>query len=176
MAVRKDFGPRNEDGTCLDAVGKVANDGVDFHFTDGIILRFLVAMEFDMGPVADKVMQHLEWRQTLTPVPLLTDKTLKLLQMGLLFLHGRCKDGAPCLYLDFGKLEQMLDENLIDAASFASLHAFVAGYLAHNMLLPGQVEKWIAVVNINQFPLTKLPVRTFRVVAQDLGQHWIDWS
>lgn len=46
----------------------------------------------------------MEWRQTNVPLPLLTDRTLKLLSMGILYLHGRCMDGTPLLYLDIGQL------------------------------------------------------------------------
>lgn len=71
------------------------------------------------------------------PLPLLQDRTLQLLSMGILYLHGRCMDGSPLIYLDLKKLREMLDDKLIDPDSFASLHNFMAGYISRNMLVPG---------------------------------------
>lgn len=45
-----------------------------------------------------------------------------------------------------------------------------------NMLVPGQVEKWVALANINQFPLKDLPVTLFRECAFELGLNYIDRS
>ena len=42
------------------------------------------------------------------PMPLLTDKTLKLLKSGIMYLHGRGKDGSPVLFIEMGKIIGLL--------------------------------------------------------------------
>lgn len=42
------------------------------------------------------------------------------------------------------------------------------------MFLPGHVEKWIVLANINQFSLKKLPVAFFKYIAKELQGNYID--
>lgn len=107
------------------------------------------------------------------PLPLLTDRTLKLLGTGLIYLHGRCKDGTPLMFVDVVKLQDMLKDDMICEHSFGSLHNFFAGYINRNMLVPGQVEKWIIILNINHFSVKKLPVKMFKAAAKELSSNWM---
>ena len=143
--------------------------GVDFFFTDELVLRYLTARNFEIDKACEAMMYQLEWRQTNVPLALLTDRTLKLMSMGLIYLHGRCMDGTPIMYVDLVKLTTMLKENLICEHSFGSLHNFYAGYIIRNMLIPGQVEKWIIILNINHFSVKKLPVKMFKECAKELS-------
>jgi hypothetical protein len=80
---------------------------------------------------------------------MLTDETLKLLNSGILYLHGRTMDMSPILVLDFIKLAELLNKKLINDGNFCALHNFFASYIINNMTLPGQVEKWVIITNIN---------------------------
>ena len=42
------------------------------------------------------------------PIPLLSDQTLKLLKFGIIYIHGRAKDGCPIMYIDVGKIISLL--------------------------------------------------------------------
>lgn len=93
--------------------------------------------------------------------------------MGIIYLHGRCIDGAPVMYIDLNRLLEMLKNKLICELSFASLHNFFAGYINRNMLVPGQVEKWLIILNNNHFPVKKLPVKMFKAAAKELSTNWM---
>lgn len=67
----------------------------------------------------------------------------------------------------------MLKNDLICEHSFGSLHNFFAGYINRNMLVPGQVEKWIIILNINHFSIKKLPVKMFKATAKELSSNWM---
>ena len=149
---------------------------VDPLINDGVLLRFLVSRQFDFNLVKQDLYDHLEWRQTHVPVARLTDRTLNLLNKGIFYIHGRTKIGNPILYLDFKNVLGLLESKEIDPDSFCALHHFFASYILRNMLVPGQIEKWIVITNINQFPLTKLPVSMFKASNKELGTNWIDYS
>ena len=83
-------------------------------------------------------------------------------------------DGSPLIFLDLIKLKYMLDEKIIDPDSFASLHNFIAGYISRNMLVPGQVEKWIVIMNINHFGITRLPIKMFKAASKELTANWME--
>lgn len=69
-----------------------------------------------------------------------------------------------------------MDAKEIDPTSFCSLHHFFASYMQRNMHLPGQVEKWFIITNINSYPLTKLPLSMFKASNKELGTNWVDCS
>ena len=102
-----------------------------------------------MSRIIPDLKYYLQWRQTNVPLPLLTDQTLNIMNKGLLYIHGRCKDYTPILVMDFVLLGEMIDNHEITAAAFCSLHNFVARYIINNMFIPGQIEKWITICNIN---------------------------
>ena len=133
----KSFGPRNEDSICIAFSGKVAEKGADYHVCDADILRMLVTRYFNLEQACSDFFKHLEWRQTMIPVPLLSDRTLKLLQSGIIYIHGRAKDGCPILHIEVAKIIAMVQTKEIDPGTFTSLHAFVTGYMIRNMLVPG---------------------------------------
>lgn len=67
-------------------------DGRDPFFTDMDILRMINGRRFDMNRIINDLYYHLQWRQTNFPMPRLTDKTLKLLNSGCMYIFGRTKD------------------------------------------------------------------------------------
>ena len=81
-------------------------------------------------------------------MPLLTDRTLKLLKAGILYIHGRGKDGSPVMYIEMGKIIGLLAKKEIDPGTFTSIHAYVTQYMIRNMMIPGQVEKSYTIANI----------------------------
>lgn len=107
-------------------------------------------------------------------MPLLTDKTLNLLNKGILYIHGRTKDLSPILILDWGRLAEFLKNKEIDDHIFTSLHNYFANYIMYNMLVPGQVDRWITYTNINKFGLKDMPLQLFRAAAGTLAVNYID--
>lgn len=50
----------------------------------------------------------------------------------------------------------------------------MAGYISANMLVPGQVEKWIVILNINHFSINKLPVKMFKASNKELSANFME--
>ena len=57
----KEFGPRNEDGKVVRGAEKPL-DGIDFHFSDAIILRYISGWNFDLTKSCRDICDHLQWR------------------------------------------------------------------------------------------------------------------
>lgn len=79
----------------------------------------------------------------------MTDRVLALLKTGYLYLHGRAKDHSPIIVLDMGKMVQLIKDKELDNFNFCGLFGFLATYIKSNMLLDGQVEKWLCLCNLN---------------------------
>lgn len=74
---------------------------------------------------------------------------MRLLGTGILYIHGRAMDLAPILILDLIKLGDLLDANQITPEMFTNLMNFYCSYMQQNMLVPGHVEKWVSLTNVN---------------------------
>lgn len=173
LDVLKDFGPRVPNGYVVEGSSKVLN-GRDPFLRDSDILRFLYGRKFVINDIIDDLYYHLEWRQTNSPQPMLTDDTLRLLNSGLLYMHGRTMDMCPILVLDFIKLAELLRKKIINHGNFCSLHNFYGNYIVNNMMVPGQAEKWVVITNINQFSLKDMPLGMFKACARELGTNYMD--
>ena len=109
----KPFGPRAKSSIVNEGTNKIIN-GRDYHLHDAILLKFCVARFWDFDKIIPDIIYHLEWRQTNIPIPYLTDRTLTVLNKGILYIHGRCMDYSPIILLDFYRLSEMLRNNEID--------------------------------------------------------------
>jgi hypothetical protein len=148
LSLLKPYGPREENGRVYEGKSPIVS-GRDYHLNDSDILRFSVGRHFVLNDTVSDLIFHLQWRQTNVPMPYLCDATLKILKTGMFYIHGRTMELQPILVLDFGPLRALLDKNEIDAHLFCSLHNFMSRYMIANMMVPGQVEKWITIANIN---------------------------
>ena len=119
---------------------------------------------------------HLEWRQTNSPMAILNDKSLRILNLGLLYIHGRCKDGSPIVIFDMGRLVGVLKDktNKLEEGVLGQVYNFMCGYIQRNMLVKGQVEKWMVVININKFSLSDLPMGQFKALNEEFRNNYID--
>ena len=125
----------------------IEEDGTDMDWSDQDILRFIIAREYRFDDIIKDMRSHLEWRQTNRPMPILNEQSLQLLKRGALYVHGRCKDLGPLLICNMGVVGQMMEEGNMCCESFCNLHNFLAGYMQKNMLVPGQVDRWITIVD-----------------------------
>lgn len=50
----------------------------------------------------------------------------------------------------------------------------MANYIQRNMLLPGQVEKWFVIINLNQCALSKLPMNFFKACVAEIQTNYPD--
>ena len=114
---QKPYGPRWPGGAVKDGQQQVTN-GADLMMTDYMILRFIIAREWNMENIVKDIYRHLEWRQTNIPMPLLESRTIRLLKRGVLYIHGRAKDLSPILIINFKAIGEAMDDDDIDPDSF----------------------------------------------------------
>lgn len=117
LNLKKAYGPRIKGGKVVIGTSEVVK-GTDTMFNDHDILKFIVAREWNLEVIIDHLYNHLEWRQTNIPLPFITDRTLRMLKKGVMYVHGRAKDMSPILVVNFAAIGEMIDENDIDADSF----------------------------------------------------------
>ena len=141
-----------------------------------MILRFIIAREWKLDSICKEIYSHLEWREINIPLPILNPQTLNCLKAGALYIHGRCKDLTPILVANMGVVGRLFEKDQICAESFVQLHNLLANYITANMLVPGQVDRWIVLGDASQFSLLKLPIGIFKQANREMTNNYLENS
>lgn len=91
-----------------------------------------------------------------------------------MYVHGRCKDLSPTIVVNLSKIGEAMDEDDICAESFCNLHNFLVGYIGNNMLVPGQVDRYVVLIDASQFSLMRLPINMFRAAVRELSNNFLE--
>ena len=85
----------------------------------------------------------------------LSDEALELLERGIRYTTGRDRYFRPLVIIRTAVLtESKIDyEEAINAAFYGSFH------MIKNILVPGKSENWIAILDLENLSITKLPVK-----------------
>ena len=103
-------------------------------------LKWVQATHYDIEKACDRLLKHVDWLRTVPPEPRLTPLTIRLLQSGCVYLHGRDKCYRPCFVMD-GRIMADLAKNqpeMISCEVFNDVFIFLYTYVKKAMLLPGQ--------------------------------------
>lgn len=128
-------------------------------FGERDFLKFSQASFYDIPKAGEKLIKHFDWLNSLPPEPLLTPYTIKLLQQGAMYIGGRDKYYRPAIIMDAGKIAEIANNNPdeITVEIFQELFTFLFGYLKAVIFLPGQIEQWITICDLNNLSIGKLP-------------------
>lgn len=92
------------------------------------------------------------WNQKLLPIKF-NDKINDLLHSGIIYIHGRDSFFRPIIILSPYKINIKNDiDILLEGITF--LLEFVLNFI----MLPGQIENWIIIVDLNKMGLFNLPL------------------
>ena len=83
---------------------------------------------------------------------------VNLKKSGMLYLHGRDNRGRPIMVLNAYKIDvkTISEDTLIKGVTFF-LEVIIS-----NMLLPGQIENWVIILDFNNMGLFTFPVMSFK--------------
>lgn len=81
---------------------------VPANFSDRNLLKFVQANFFNIEKAGNKLFNHFNWLDSLPREPRLTERTIKLLQGGVFYIHGRDKFYRPCLVMDGAAMVKLM--------------------------------------------------------------------
>ena len=126
------------------------------YWNDDINLRFIHATECDIKKSYERMIKYIDWFHNMFPMEINPgDKIYQLLNLGFLYVYGRdchfrpiiiCQ---PSICLKYFKLFE--EKEIIDAS------VFLFQYIVNNMLIPGQIENWIMILNFEGSSPLNLP-------------------
>jgi hypothetical protein len=116
------------------------------YWNDAINLRFVYATECNIKKSCERLIKYLQWQNKMFPMYITPgDKIFKLLNLGYLYVFGRDHQFRPIIicqpYIYQKNAKDYIAEDLINAS------AFLFQYIVNNMLIPGQIENWIMILN-----------------------------
>ena len=130
---------------------------------DGFIerdwLKWIQASFYDVEKAGEKLLKHIAWLQAIPPEPRLTNHTIRLIQSGAFYLHGRDKWYRPCFVMDGQIIARMAkkEPECVTSDVFNDMFVFLFAYLKKVILLPGQVEQWVTICDLGNMSMTSIP-------------------
>jgi len=109
--------------------------------------------------------EHEDWRQQNLPVQL-TPEIQQLLESGIIYMCGRDNRYRPIVVMNL----RLFDEKRTDLIIRTFTYFFEE--IIEHVLLPGQVEQWVTIMDVEGFSLFSLPLGGGRKLLNHLETHY----
>lgn len=106
-------------------------------------LRFLYAAKWDLQLAVRNIETHLEWRKNRLRKVYPDEPPLQVMNSGGLYIHGRDHCFRPLLIIRPSLLCPFPLDQVLSASSY------LLEFLLQHMLLPGQVENWVLLIDMS---------------------------
>ena len=116
--------------------------------------RYLQATGFDAKKTISLLIENIKWRSELIP-PQMSNKVIRLLNCGFMYIHGRDNNYRPCLVLQVKVYMDLMKQYTYE--EWLSSVIFFMEYVVNNLLIPGQVENWNIITDLNGVSIITLP-------------------
>jgi len=126
----------------LEAENMVTKEG-DGQFPEYVqvhALRILQQAKFDTNKAIDIMLTHMNMR--VKSFPISESDVMQGLRKGLMYWHGRDKKGRPCLVWRMDRMDGFTPDSAV------KLVLFVLEYAIRFALVPGRVENWDLIVDL----------------------------
>ena len=141
------------------------------YWCDAINLRFIYATECNIKKSYERMVKNLQWHKKMFPMYITPgDKTYKLLNLGFLYVYGRDHQFRPILICQPHVIQKNEKDYTADEVIRAS--AFLFQYIVNNMLIPGQIENWIMILNFEGTSPLSLP-DTVKQLIKTLSENFL---
>lgn len=141
---------------------KSRDSALEFSRTD--CLRFLYYSNWDPQKGLDALTYDGSWKSEWPHYKNMFFLVERVLRSGGLYQHGRDHKYRPLIILRPSELAQFHYQLLLAAAYF------LLELVLHNMMIPGQVENWVLLVDLNGFE--KVPVKVLKKLIGELTLHY----
>lgn len=124
----------------------------------GMFLRYLQCEKFDYEKGMMAVFEHRDWMRTTFPMdPELPSSQgwWRIANLGFLYVAKRDKKGRPVIVLNVERLVAHDNCEIEDLNSFCN---YFFTFCIEKLMVPGLIESWIMIVDLNNVGATSVPV------------------
>ena len=117
-------------------------------------LRYLQATGYDIENTIKNLIPHFEFRKVKIS-PNVSDKIIEIINSGFLYSHGRDNRFRPILVIRACIYKDTAAKYLHD--EFERAIVYFMEYTINNLLIPGQVENWNTIVDLDGVSVVGMP-------------------
>jgi len=129
-------------------------------------MRLLAAEKFDHAKALHHIIEHSKWLRETFPVSY--DTIGAILKSGFLYVSGRDNKYRPIVILNVRKIVDV--QYSIEAINAST--AFFCDFIVKKLLIPGRVENWIMLIDLNDVGMTSLPVKKVQAIVGMTQKHF----
>jgi hypothetical protein len=124
------------------------------YWIDSETIRFLQASDFKINNAIKIIKETVKWNDSYYPFQI-NDRIKYILNSGLMFLCGKDKRFRPVIICQAKKCSILLSEKFqIEEIQEAII--YFLNYVIQYHLIPGQIENWIIISDLNNVGITEL--------------------
>lgn len=157
-AIKKLEGPQLETEEAIESFKK--RFGNTAFGEDGYLLRCLIGNSYKYPLCFDDMKENLIWRKNTLPIRRSEIETA--LARGIIYVHGRDRCMRPVIILQLSNAAKCPHE-LILRCVFFTLEVVI-----HKLMIPGRIEQWRVIVDLNGTNLLALQVTLIKQIAHAL--------
>eukprot|EP00347_Sterkiella_histriomuscorum_P009640 403340434 len=120
------------------------------------ILRNLQAAQFNHKKAYNNMLRSIEWRKNEFPIRLNTMME-RIIASGFLYVYGRDRNFRPIIHLRPRILANMNPSPESQEGIVAC--TFMMEYIRENFFLPGQIENWVVIADLDNMGLMNVPYK-----------------
>ncbi|KAL4441557.1 hypothetical protein ABPG74_021489 [Tetrahymena malaccensis] len=130
-------------------------------------LRFLYANQFKYEKTLKTMETHQEWRSQALP-PKFTEEIKQFLETGAFYVHGRDNRFRPILVINVKRLnfKNIKIQLILDSMTY------FFEFILSNMMLPGQIENWVVILDLGNIGLSSLPINGLKQIMGYLSSNY----
>ena len=141
------------------------------YWNDGLNLAYIYATECKLEQSYKRMIEYFKWYKSFFPLNIQPgDKVVQVLNSGFLYVFGRDHQYRPLLICQPYILQKCLKLYSDDDIYNASI--FICQYMVNYMMIPGQIENWIMIVNMDGTSILSIP-ESVKKLMKGLSDYFI---
>ena len=139
---------------------KMKKKNIDIFLPDWWIesdtMRYLQASNYDFKKVYELIKENI--KNTEDSLRIIDRRIRYILNSGLIYMHGRDCHFRPIIVVEAEKANELMDKMGYTFEELSQALLFFMNYMVNYMLIPGQIENWFLICDLNNIGVTKMPL------------------
>ena len=119
-------------------------------------MRYLQASEYNFKKVYELIKENI--KLTEEGIRIIDRRIKYILNSGLIYMHGRDCHFRPIIVVEAEKANELLDKLGYTLDEIIQALLFFMNYIVNYILIPGQIENWFLICDLNGIGIRKLPL------------------
>ena len=140
-------------------------------WNDGLNLAYIYSTECKLEKSYQRMIEYFQWYKKYFPLNIQpSDKVIEILNTGFVYAFGRDHEFRPILICQPYILLKFIKTYSPEDISRASI--FICQYMCNYMMIPGQIENWIMIINLKGTNVLTVP-NSMKKLMQTLSENYI---